>query len=82
MNNQELIKIIDIKLQEAKRHFQSKIDVIEQAEKLLIKGLEQPKIDNAYIMNGIDILLPYISATSVKDILRLIQGQISEITGE
>jgi hypothetical protein len=76
MNKQELIKKIKIKLMESKRHFISKQNEIEEAERLIVMGLEKNEIvNNAYVINGIDILSKYISATSVREAIRLVQDE-------
>ena len=45
MSNQDLIKKIKIKLMESKRHFMSKQNEIEEAERLIIIGLEKDELE-------------------------------------
>jgi hypothetical protein len=73
MTKQDLIKNIQNKFIDIKRHFISRQNVIEQSEKLLLKGFAEQNINNAYTINGLDMLSPFISNTNVRDTIKLIQ---------
>lgn len=57
-----------------KRHFISQIDRLNEAEKLLLAGID--KNNKIYIMNGINILGKFISNNIVKETINLANDEI------
>jgi hypothetical protein len=67
MNNIEKIKF---NFMDIKRHFSTKENVINEAEKLILSGIR--KNNKIYINNGINILGKFISNSKVKETIKLV----------
>ena len=75
MDNKELIKKIEIKMLDAKRHFGTFKLHMEQAEKLIKAGFESNPVNKVYLQNAENILASFVSNGSVREIMRLMQGK-------
>ena len=73
MNNQDLIKKIDIRMLDVKRHFHAFQPSIEQAEKLIKKGFDEKKPNKVYLQNALNILGSFISNGNVREVMKMIQ---------
>jgi hypothetical protein len=73
-NNNILSSKIKIKFMDIKRHFVSKVNVIEEAEKLTLLGMERK--NKIYLINGINILGQFISNNNVKEVINIIENEI------
>jgi hypothetical protein len=65
---------IKIKFMDIKRHFVSKVNVIEEAEKLTLLGIE--KGNKIYLINSINMLGQFISNSNVKEVINIIENEI------
>jgi hypothetical protein len=73
-NNNVLSSKIKNKFMDIKRHFVSRINVINEAEKLTLLGIERK--NKIYLVNSINILGQFISNSNVKEVINIIENEI------
>jgi hypothetical protein len=73
-DNNILTSKIKIKFMDIKRHFVSRVNVIEEAERLILLGVERN--NKIYFVNSINILGQFISNSNVKEIINIIENEI------